>query len=165
MVAGVGRGRGQAQACTDEGRGTHGSFHREYLLAAIDRHLFWLDQAGWPSRSPDFYFDWMSDSLAPAPYVTLDYAPLAERLRAYTRYASNIPRAVAQIRANLRMPMARTVLQYGIDSFGGLAEYYRNDVPGVFAPVAEAALQAAFAEANGGASHAGTHGLAAVQAR
>lgn len=134
--------------------GTGGRFQREYLLAAIDRNLFWLDKAGWPFRSPDFYFDWMSDSIAPAPYVTLDYAPLAERLQAYTRYARAIPRAAAQIRANLRMPMPRTVLQYGIDSFGGLAEYYRNDVPGVFAAVDDPRLQAAFAEANAAATAA-----------
>lgn len=153
-IARLQRARAQALAFTDEDLGERGCFQREYLVAAIDRHLFWLDKAGWPSRSPDFYFDWMSDSLAPAPYVTLDYAPLAERLQAYTRYAANIPRAAEQIRANLRMPMPRTVLQYGIDSFGGLAEYYRNDVPAVFADVRDAALQASLARANAAAAHA-----------
>jgi len=153
-IARLKRAREEALAFRDEDLGERGSFQREYLLAAIDRNLFWLEKAEWPARSPDFYFDWISDSLAPAPYVALDYAPLAERMQAYTRYATNIPRAAEQIRANLRMPMARTVLQYGIDSFGGLAEYYRNDVPAVFAPVADAALQAAFAEANGAAAQA-----------
>jgi uncharacterized protein (DUF885 family) len=129
-------------------------FQREYLLAMLDRNLFWLDKADWPFRSPDFYFDWISDSIGPAPYVTLDYAPLAERIRAYTRYARAVPRAAAQIRANLRMPMPRTVLQYGIDSFGGLATYFRNDVPGVFGAVEDAALQAAFLEANESAATA-----------
>jgi uncharacterized protein (DUF885 family) len=153
-IARLRQAREAALAFKDQDLGKMGSFQREYLLAAIDRNLFWLEKAEWPARSPDFYFDWISDSLAPAPYVALDYAPLAERMQAYTRYATNIPRAAAQIRANLRMPMARTVLQYGIDSFGGLAEYYRNDVPAVFAPVADAALQAAFAEANAAAAQA-----------
>ncbi len=153
-IARLRQARAKALAFTDEDLGERGRFQREYLAAAIDRHLFWLDKAGWPFRSPDFYFDWMSDSLAPAPYVTLDYAPLAERLRAYTRYAANIPRAAEQIRANLRMPMPRTVLQYGIDSFGGLAEYYRQDVPAVFADVRDAALQASLARANATAAHA-----------
>jgi len=144
--------REQAMAFDDAALGEEGRFQREYLLASIDRNLFWLDKAEWPFRSPDFYFDWLSDSIAPAPYIALDYAPLAERMQSYTRYAQAIPRAAQQIRANLRMPMPRTVLQYGIDSFGGLANYYRNDVPGVFAPVEDAALQAAFAEANGAAA-------------
>ena len=146
--------RERALAFDEQGLGEAGRFQREYLLAAIDRQLFWLDKAEWPFRSPDFYFDWMSDSIAPAPYVALDYAPLAERMESYTRYAQAVPRAAMQIRANLRMPMARTVLQYGVDSFGGLAEYYRNDVPAVFAPVEDAALQTAFAEANAGAAEA-----------
>jgi len=144
--------REQALAFGDAELGDEGRFQREYLLASIDRNLFWLDKAEWPFRSPDFYFDWLSDSIAPAPYIALDYAPLAERMQSYTRYAQAIPRAAQQIRANLRMPMPRTVLQYGIDSFGGLANYYRNDVPGVFASVEDAALQTAFAEANGAAA-------------
>jgi uncharacterized protein (DUF885 family) len=86
--------------------------------------------------------------------VTLDYAPLAERMQAYTRYAQAIPRAAAQIQANLRMPMPRTVLQYGIDSFGGLADYFRNDVPAVFAAVEDQAVQAVFTPANQSAAAA-----------
>jgi uncharacterized protein (DUF885 family) len=148
------RAREEALAFGDGDLGEQGSFQREYLLAAIDRNEFWLEKAEWPFRSPDFYFDWISDSIAPAPYVALDYAPLAERMQAYTRYAGNIPRAAAQIRANLRMPMARTVLQYGIDSFSGLADYYRDDVPAVFASVEDEQLQAAFAEANAAAAQA-----------
>jgi len=146
--------RERAAAFSEQALGEVGAFQRDYLLASIDRSLFWLDKANWPFRSPDFYFDWMSDSIAPAPYVALDYAPLAERMQAYTRYARAVPRAAEQIRANLDMPMPSTVLQYGIDSFGGLADYYRKDVPAVFAQVEDAALQAAFAEANGAAAAA-----------
>jgi hypothetical protein len=75
-------------------------------------------------------------------------------MKSYTRYAQNLPRAVAQIRANLRMPMARTRLEYGISSFGGLAEYFANDVPKVFAAVENEALQAEFLQANTAATEA-----------
>jgi len=133
---------------TTEELGEEAAWQREYLLAVIDRNLFWLEKAEWPYVSPAYYFDWLSDSLDPSPYITLNYAPLAERLEAYTRYAGGIPRAAAQIRANLRMPMARTRLEYGIASFGGFVDYFRDDVPGVFAAVADPAAQAAFSEAN-----------------
>jgi hypothetical protein len=146
--------REQALAFDDQELGPEGSFQREYLLAAIDRALFWLDKAEWPFVNPAFYFDWMSDSLDPSPYITLDYAPLEERMKAYTRYALSVTRAAGQIRENLRMPMARTRLQYGIDSFGGMAAYFRNDVPAVFAEVDNPELQAAFAEANTAAANA-----------
>ena len=146
--------REDALAFSDEELGEDGRYQREYLVAAIDRALFWLDTAEWPFVNPAFYFDWMSDTLDPSPYITLDYAPLEERMKSYTRFAGNIPRAVDQIRSNLRMPMARTRLQYGIDSFGGMADYFRNDVPAVFAGVEDAELQAAFLEANSAATSA-----------
>jgi hypothetical protein len=146
--------REQALSFSDDELGAEGSFQREYLLAAIDRALFWLDKAEWPFVNPAFYFDWMSDSLDPSPYITLDYAPLKERMKAYTRYARSVTRAAAQIRENLRMPMARTRLQYGVDSFGGMAAYFRDDVPEVFATVDDAELQAAFSEANSAAADA-----------
>jgi hypothetical protein len=63
---------------------------------------------------------------------------------------------VEQIRANLRMPMARTRLEYGIDSFGGFADYFRNDVPLVFSAVEDEGLQAEFAAANTAAAAAMT---------
>ena len=146
--------RDDALTFRDEALGPRGRQQREYLLWAIDRALFWLDKAEWPFVNPAFYFDWMSDSLDPGAYITLDYAPLEERMQAYTRYAGNIPRAAAQIRANLRMPMARTRLRYGIDSFGGLADYFANDVPSVFAAVDNEPLQRAFRENNEAAAAA-----------
>ena len=129
-------------------------FERDYVLAIIDRTLFWLEEAEWPYRSAAFYFDWLTDSLDPSPYITLTYAPLAQRMRAYTRYAEQVPTAVDQIRDNLRMPMARTQLQYAIDSFGGYATYFAKDVPGVFAAVEDTQLQAAFMRANSAAAAA-----------
>jgi uncharacterized protein (DUF885 family) len=140
--------RDRALSFGDDALDDRQRFQREYLVAAIDRSLFWLDKAEWPFVNPAFYFDWMSDSLDPSPYITLDYAPLEARMQAYTNYARSVTRAAAQIRANLRMPMARTRLQYGIDSFGGLADYFRNDVPAVFAEVSDPELRQAFAEAN-----------------
>ena len=133
---------------TGEELGEEGLWQREYVLWIIDRKLFWLEEAEWPYVNPAFYFDWMSDSLDPSPYITLNYAPLDQRLESYTRYAGSIPRAVTQIRENLRMPMSRTRLEYGIASFGGFVDYFRDDVPAVFASVKDATAQAAFAEAN-----------------
>ena len=127
-----------------EDLGEVGQYQREYLMAAIDRALFWLEKAEWPFVNPAYYLN----SLDPSPYIILTYAPLEERIKSYTRYAQNIPKAVEQIRTNLRMPMARTRLEYGIDSFGGFADYFSKDVPLVFAAVEDEQLQREFAEAN-----------------
>ena len=117
-------------------------FERDYLIAIIDGDLFWQESLEWPFRSPTFY------DLEPDVYVTREYAPLPERLRAYTRYARSIPVAAEQIRANLRTPLPRTYVQVGHTIFGGLADFYEQDVPGVFAAVADANLQAEFRAAN-----------------
>lgn len=136
--------------------GRLGEYQRDYFIAIMDRALFWLEKAEWPFVNPAFYFDWMTDSLDPSPYITLNYAPIGERMQAYTRYASNLPRAAAQIRENLRMPMSRTRLEYGISSFGGMAQYFTHDVPAVFAEVDDETLQAEFTAANAAAAQAFT---------
>jgi hypothetical protein len=134
---------------TDEQR-----FERDYLIATIDGFLFWLEKAEWPFRNPGFYFNWQVDELDPSPYITRDYAPIAERMAAYTRFASNVPAAAAQIQTNLRIPMPRTYLKYGVASFRGLGEYFLNDVPQAWAEVADPELQAAFETANAAAAAA-----------
>jgi hypothetical protein len=119
-------------------------FERDYIVAAIDADLFWLETADWPSRSPTFY-GW---GLDPQIYIARDYAPLAQRLRAYTAYAKGIPRAVAQIRANLRTPLPRSYVRVGRVRAGGLASLYQNDVPIIFAAVDDSRLQREFRAAN-----------------
>jgi hypothetical protein len=139
--------RREAEAFTD--LTDEHAFEREYLLAVIDRNLFWMDEAEWPFRNLEFYFDWGSDYLSPDPYLSRPYAPLPERMAAYSNFARNLPRALAQIRANLRTPMPRTWVEKGIATFGGMAEFFADDVPGIFAQVDDAELQETFGKANG----------------
>ena len=82
-------------------------YQREYFIARIDHDLFWLEKANWPFRNPQFYFGWMSDSLDPSPYITLDYAPPEQRMRAFITYQQNLLEAAKQIRNNLPRQSAR----------------------------------------------------------
>jgi Bacterial protein of unknown function (DUF885) len=125
-------------------------FEREYLLAVADRNLFWLGSAGWPYRNPYFY----EGALDPNVYLTLPYAPLEKRMRAYIAYAKAIPGAVGQIRDNLRSPLARNHLNIGLTIFGGLADYYKSEVPAAFAAVNDPKLQKEFHTANAAAAQA-----------
>ena len=119
-------------------------FERDYLIAQLDRELFWLEEAGWPHKNPLYY----SDALDPNVYVVRAYAPLADRLKAYVGYAEAIPTAVAQIRQNLAGLLPRTYLDLGVTLFGGLADHYEKAVPAAFASVSDAPLQARFRAAN-----------------
>jgi hypothetical protein len=122
-------------------------FERDYVLAQVEGNLFWLETAQWPFTSPGYY-GWALD---PNVYVEREYAPLEQRMRAYTVYARAIPAATAQIRENLRAPMPRTYVQLGHIIFGGLASFYEKDVPGVFAAVNDPRLREEFDAANAGA--------------
>lgn len=119
-------------------------FQREYVLAVIDKDLFWLEDARFPFRNPAFY----ADAISPSLYLTREYAPLPQRMAAFVTYEENLPAAAAQIRANLQAPLPATYITYGTGLFGGLAKYFKNDVPKAFAEVKDDALQARFKTAN-----------------
>jgi len=140
--------RDEATAFTDAWLSAEQLYQREYLVSRVDQDIFWVEKARLPFRNPGYYFGWMSDSLDPSVYIALDYASLEERMRAFTRYLNNVPKAIGQIRENLAMPMPRTWLQLGIDGFGGYAAYFRDEVPDVWAAVENEDLQQAFNSAN-----------------
>ena len=122
-------------------------FEREDVASVIDADLFWIESAEWPFRSPQFY----ADSIDPDVYVSREYAPLDQRLKAYTAYAKAIPTAVEQIRKNLRTPLPKTFVNIGHTNYGGLMSFYEKDVPAIFASVKDEQLQKEFKEANSGA--------------
>ncbi len=140
--------RDEAMAFADDQLSPEQLYQRDYLVSRVDQDLFWMEKVQLPFRSPQFYFGWMGDSLDPSAYIALDYAGLDERMRAFTRYLTNVPKAVEQIRQNLAMPMPRTWLQLGIDAFAGYSSYFRDDVPAVWADVEDEHLQRAFIRAN-----------------
>jgi hypothetical protein len=119
-------------------------FERDYLTAAIDSDLFWLEMAKWPYRNPYFY----SNAIDPSVYLTRPYAPLARRMRAFIDYERALPSTLRQIQANLRTPMPRTYVDLGRLTFGGLAQYFEHDVPGIFHPVVDSKLLKEFSESN-----------------
>jgi len=150
-IARLHRVRDEAMAFADDQMSAEQLYQREYLISRVDQDLFWIEKAQSPFRNPGFYFGWMGDSLDPSPYITLDYASLEQRMRSFTLYLKNVPKAVSQIRENLSMPMPRTWLQFGIDGFGGYADYFRDEVPAVWAAVEDEDLQKEFASANAAA--------------
>lgn len=125
---------------------------REYVLARIDNELFWLEEADWPRRNPLFY----ADQLDPDVYLTRPYAPLTERLAAYTGYAEAVQRLLAQMQAQLRTPLPRTYVELGASMFAGYGVFMRDQVPAIFAEVGDAALRERFAAANAAAARAMT---------
>jgi len=139
--------RNRREAARFEGLKPGQQFERDYLTAEIDRELFWLEKAQWPLKNPYFYVG-LGTGLDPSVYVTRKYAPDEVRLRGYIGYARALPKAVEQIKRNLRLPLPKTYVNLGRVVFGGLTGYLDKDVPAIFASVSDAALKQEFATAN-----------------
>ncbi|MFT3964993.1 MAG: DUF885 domain-containing protein [Sphingobium sp.] len=126
-------------------------FERDYLIAVARGRLFWLRDADQPHGNPAFY---LNGGLDPNVYIARPYADAPRRMRAFIAFARNVPRAAAQIRANLKMPMPVSFIDFGKAGFQGLADYYVGGAKAAFASVKDPALQAEFDAAAGPASGA-----------
>ncbi|QIL02848.1 DUF885 domain-containing protein [Sphingomonas sinipercae] len=125
-------------------------FERDYMMAQARNWLFWIATADQPHTNPAYY----AGTLDPSAYVVVPYAAPEVRMRAYTRYLSQVPRAASQIRANLRQPLPISFVDYGKSAFGGYAEYYLGDGMKAFAGIGSAAEQAELKAASQAASAA-----------
>jgi len=139
--------RDKAAAFKDADLDERQRFERDYLIAQIDKDVFWRETADQPHTNPYFY----ADSIDPDVYVSRPYAPLETRIKSYTAYAKNVPNALSQIKENMKLPLAKNLIKIGRQTIGGLADFYAKDVPKVFEPVKDEASQKDFKEANGAA--------------
>lgn len=130
--------RDRALAYTDARLDERQRFERDYLVARIDNDLFWTEIAKLHEGNPSFYLG----PLDPSVYVTREYAPLDVRARAFTKYLRSVAAAVPQIRANFAAPLPKPYIKVGVAGFGGLADFYRKDVPAAFASVQDPQVQA-----------------------
>lgn len=122
-------------------------FQRDYALAVIGGQLFWLEDSGFASTNPGVY----ADTISPSMYLTRPYAPLQQRMAAFVTYQEALPKAIEQIRANFKTELPDTYIDLGVNTFGGYASFFKNDVPAIFAEVKDDALQQRFASSNAGA--------------
>jgi len=120
---------------------------RQHLVSAIEGMLFAVEVAEYHLRNPA----WYAGPLSPSVYVTREYAPREERLAALTAHLEKIPAYLQQMRQTLEPPFPRPFVRTALVGFGGLASHFQNDVPGLFADVADEELQQAFAQALGAA--------------
>ena len=134
-----------AQAFGDDTLTPEQRYQRDYLVAVAKGQLFWIDPAGADQlrSNPAAYAGFVDPSV----YIAVPYAPKEQRLKAYIRFLQNVPRAVEQMRGNIRAPMATSFVDYAKSAFGGFVEYYPGDGmaawKGVGTPEDQQALKAA----------------------
>jgi len=119
-------------------------FERDYLLFAIDRVRFQLEVSEFLYTNPTLY----GGIIGPDVYLTREYAPLPDRMRAFIKYEKALPAFLATMRSNLRTPLARPRLEVAKGIFDGYVTFFRDTVPGLFVSVDDAALQNELKESN-----------------
>jgi hypothetical protein len=142
--------RDQLSAMDPAGLEPRERFDRDYLLAVVDKDLFWIEKTQFPFSNPGWYLG----QLDPDMFLSRNYAALDVRMKAYIKYARAIPKIAGQIKDNLKSPMPKTYVELGIAQFGGLAGFYAKDVAAVFASVSNPDLQKQLTDANTAAAQA-----------
>jgi hypothetical protein len=127
-------------------------FDRAYLLAVLDKDLFWIEKTPFPFSNPGWYLP----QLDPDVYLSRNYAPLDVRMKAYIKYARGVPRMATAIKENLKSPLPKPYVELGIAQFGGLADFYTKNVSAVFASVSDPDLQKQLSDADANAAAAMT---------
>jgi hypothetical protein len=126
-----------------------GRFERDYLVMVAQGKLFWLEDADQPHTNPAYY---VGAGLDPNVYIARNYADAPTRMKAIIAFFQKIPQASANIRANLKVPMPLSFVDYGVAAFNGFADYYGKDAVQAFAGVKDPTLQKALTDSSGAAS-------------
>ncbi len=126
------------------------AFERDYLSTSLSGQLFWLRDSNFPTRNPLFYINAIGISV----FVDREYAPLDQRMQAYTQYMQQLPGMLKQMQANLQPPLPAPYVEMGYRILSGLVEYLSTTVPEIFSPVGDEQLQRQFKAANDAAIEA-----------
>jgi hypothetical protein len=149
-VARLRTARDSAMAWDTTGLDAPRRLQRQYLVDVVEGQLFWLDEAKWPWKNPS----WYADNLDPNVYIARPYADPTVRARALTAWARAVPRATAQIKANLRLPLPKSYVAIGRLRSSGLVGFLRTDAPKAFAEVKDSGVRASLDSALNGAADA-----------
>ena len=61
-------------------------------------------------------------------YFRRDYAPLEDRLRAASSALKQVPEFLGVLDASLRDDLSRHIVDMSVESYSGMAQFYRNDL-------------------------------------
>ena len=80
-------------------------------------------------------------------YVRRDYAPLEDRLRAATDALRQVPDFLQTVDAALRDDLSRPMVDMSVESYSGMAHFYRTDLAAFANEVADLEISVAFTAA------------------
>jgi uncharacterized protein (DUF885 family) len=120
------------------------AFERDYLVQSLRGERWFLKESGFLQNNPVTY----AGSLNFSVYVDREYAPIEERIVAYTNYISHVPGILEQMKENLVAPMPSPYVETAYRIMDGLSGYLETTVPELFSSVEDEQVQRQFAAAN-----------------
>ena len=87
-------------------------------------------------------------------YVRRDYAPLEDRLRSASSALKQVPDFLSTVAAALRDDLSRHIVDMSVESYAGMAQFYRNDLLSFAAQVSDREIAADFTASIGSAAKA-----------
>ena len=121
----VRRGLDQLQGIQRRDLSPQGRMDLGQLELALQREQFELAEMRSLERDPMSNLGYLSVTN----YVQRNYAPLEERLRSATKILSQVPEFLEVAARNLAQELARPILEASIESYQGMARFYREDLP------------------------------------
>ncbi len=133
-----------AELATDE------VFDYRLLHSAIDGEIYeWEDEREYRDNPM-----WYSGALDITTFLTRNYAPLEERVRAAIGYLQNTPRVLQAARENLVPNIPRPFITVSLEVYEGLLSFYDQDLQVTAAQISDEALKAEFERARQAARYA-----------
>ena len=120
------------------------AFERDYMIKSLQGEQFWVRDSGFMNNNPVVY----TFALGMDVFIDREYAPIEERIVAYTQYVSGLPKWLQTMQTNLEPPLPAPYVETSYRIFAGMADYLENTVPGLLAAVEDEQLQRQFAAAN-----------------
>jgi uncharacterized protein (DUF885 family) len=118
---------------------------REWLAAVADGELLWNQELKFYRSAPGIYLPTEAiDSL-----IKRDFAPLSSRMVSVTSRERAALRNLAQARVNLKsVSTSKVAIDITLEQMAGTIDFFRHDVPAVFAGLPASASKRAFLSAN-----------------
>ena len=144
------QGMAELQALDTTTLGADEQLSRQMLELFLQRELFTFEEMrpleNNPMRQAGF--------LNMGGYVRRDYAPLEDRLRSATAALRQVPGFLQTLDAALRDDLSRHIVDMSVESYGGMAHFYRTDLAACANAVGDRQIADDFTEAIGTAASA-----------
>ncbi len=142
-VGEIRRGKDELLALDDSTLGMEDRLYYRMLGLFLDRELFTFEEMRPLENNPMR----QSGFLNMGNYVRRDYAPLEDRLRAATKALGQVPDFLQVLDAALRGDLSRHIVDMSVESYSGMAHFYRTDLAAFSNQIDDAEISAGFSDA------------------